>query len=344
MPITRSPPVRSRFARSGRALLATILLAALLLPRLDAPASAQAGSGTKQVTIVVPFAAGGPSDAMARLIAQGLGDRIGARVIVENIAGAGGTIGSARVSRAPPDGQTLLFGNIGTHAANVGLFKNLPYDPQVDFEPVMLVANVPFVVAARRGLPVDSFAGLRALASVTPGGLTYGSAGVGSASHLACLLLDAAMGANARHIPYRGAALAMNDLVGGQIDFMCDQTVTMIPQVRSGTVHPLGVLSRQRIAQLPDLPTAVEAGLPEVQVEAWNALFAPKGTPRAIVEQLFAVTWAALASPATRARFAELGASIPSQEEASPDALRKHVAVEVSRWTRSLKASGVAPD
>jgi tripartite-type tricarboxylate transporter receptor subunit TctC len=342
--MARSHGARARLASQGGALLPAVLLAALLLPTLHGPAAAQASLRTKQFTIIVPFAAGGPSDAMARLIAQGLGDQIGSRVLVENVAGAGGTIGSARVSRAEPDGHTLLFGNIGTHAANVGLYKSLPYDPQADFEPVMLVASVPFVVAARRGLPADSFARFRALASAKPGALNYGSAGIGSASHLACLLLDAAMGAKARHIPYRGVAPAMNDLVGGQIDFMCDQTVTMIPQIMAGTVRPLAVLSRTRIALLPDLPTAAEAGLPDVQVEAWNALFAPKGTPRAIVEQVYALTWAALATPSMRARFKELGAIIPTREDAAPDALRKHVAAEVVKWTRTLKASGVTLD
>ncbi len=201
-----------------------------------------------------PFAAGGPSDAMARLIAQGLGEKVGARVIVENMPGAGGTIGSARVSRADPDGHTLVFGNIGTHAANVGLYKTLPYSPETDFEPVALIASVPFVVAGKRALAVDDFAAFRALAAAKPGTLTYGSAGIGSASHLAGLLLDAAMGAKAQHVPYRGVAPAMNDLVAGQIDFMCDQTVTMIPQIKGATVKPLAVMSRARIAQLPGFP------------------------------------------------------------------------------------------
>ena len=299
---------------------------------------------TKQITIVVPFAAGGPSDAMARLIAQALTDKIGARVIVENIAGAGGTIGSARVARGEPDGYTLLFGNIGTHAANVGLYKSLPYNPQTDFEPVILLASVPFVVAAKRELPVQDFANFRALAASKPGALNYGSAGNGSASHLACLLLDAAMGAKARHIPYRGVAPAMNDLVAGQIDFMCDQTVTMIPQIKGGTVRPLAVLSRVRIAQLPELPTVAEAGLPDVQVEAWNALFAPKGTPRAVVDQIFALTFAALQAPATLTRFQELGAILPAREAASPDALRALVAAEVVKWSHTLKESGVTLD
>lgn len=299
---------------------------------------------SRQITIVVPFAAGGPSDAMARLIAQAMTEKTGARVLVENAPGAGGTVGSARVSRAEPDGHTLLFGNIGTHAANVGLYKRLPYNPQTDFEPVMLVASVPFVVAAKRALPIGDFASFRALAAGKPGALNYGSAGVGSASHLACLLLDATIGAKARHIPYRGVAPAMADLVAGQIDFMCDQTVTMIPQIKGESVRPLAVLSRTRIAQLPDLPTAAEAGLPDLQVEAWNALFAPKGTPRPRVDQLFALTFAALQTPATRARFEELGAILPTQEAASPDALRALVAAEVVKWTATLKDSGITLD
>ena len=325
-----------RLARSIAALGALLWMGASL------PAAAE-NYPSRQVTIIVPFAAGGPSDAMARLIAQALSDKVGARVIVENLAGAGGTVGSARVSRAEPDGYTLLFGNIGTHAANVGLYRRLPYDPQTDFEPVMLVASVPFVVAARRTLAVSDVAGFRALATATPGALNYGSAGIGSASHLACLLLDAAMGAKAHHIPYRGVAPAMNDLVAGQIDFMCDQTVTMIPQIKGGTVRPLAVLSPRRIAQLPELPTAAEAGL-EVQVEAWNALFAPKGTPRALTDRIFALTFAALQDGATRARLEELGAILPGREAASPDALRALVAAEVVRWTRTLKDSGISLD
>ena len=319
------------------------LLAALALTALSAPASAQSFP-SKQITIVVPFAAGGPSDAMARLIAQALTDKIGARVIVENVAGAGGTVGSARISRSDGDGHTLLFGNIGTHAANVGLYKSLPYNPQTDFEPVMLVASVPFVLATKKALDVTDFAAFRDLAVGKPGTLNYGSAGNGSASHLACLLLDAAMGGKARHIPYRGVAPAMNDLVAGQIDFMCDQTVTMLPQIQGGTVRPLAVLSAARVAQLPQLPTVAEQGLPDVQVEAWNALFAPKGTPRAIVDQVFELLWQALATPAIRARFEELGAVIPSREAAGPDALRKHVASEVTKWTHTLKESGVTLD
>jgi len=321
------------------ALLATAVIAAL-----TAPAAAQPAFPSKQITIVVPFAAGGPSDAMARLIAQGLGEKLGTRVIVENVAGAGGTIGSARVSKAEPDGHTLVFGNIGTHAANAGLYKQLPYNPQTDFEPVALLASVPFVVSVRKNLDVKDFAAFRALATVKKGDLTYGSAGVGSASHLACLLLDAALGGTTRHIPYRGVAPAMNDLIAGQIDFMCDQTVTMIPQINGGTVKPLAVTSASRVAALPQIPTVMESGLSGVEVQAWNALFAPKGTPRPVVDRLFVLIYDALSDPTIRTRFEELGAVIPSREAASPDALRAHVAAEIKKWVPAIRNAGVSVD
>jgi tripartite-type tricarboxylate transporter receptor subunit TctC len=281
---------------------------------------------------------------MARLVAQGIGEKVGGRVIVENVPGAGGTIGSARVSRADPDGHTLVFGNIGTHAANAGLYKSLPYDPETGFEPVALLASVPFVVAAKRALALENFAGFRALAAAKHGGLTYGSAGVGSASHLACLLLDAAMGAKAQHVPYRGVAPAMNDLVAGQIDFMCDQTVTMIPQIKGATVKPLAVMSRARVVQLPELPTVIEGGLAGVEVEAWNALFAPKGTPQATVDQLFGLIWNAVAAPAIRTRFEDLGAVIPPKDAAGPQSLRAHVAAETRKWVPIIRNAGISVD
>ena len=306
----------------------------------SAPAHTEQPFPSRQITIVVPFAAGGPSDTMARLVAQGIGEKVGGRVIVENIAGAGGTIGSARVARADPDGHTLVFGNIGTHAANAGLYKSLPYDPETDFEPVALLASVPFVVAVKRALALENFAGFRALAAAKH--LTYGSAGVGSASHLACLLLDAAMGAKAQHVPYRGVAPAMNDLVAGQIDFMCDQTVTMIPQIKGATVKPLAVMSRARVVQLPELPTVIEGGLAGAEVEAWSALFAPKGTPQATVDQLFGLIWNAVAAPAIRMRFEDLGAVIPPKDAAGPQALRAHVAAETRKWVPIIRNAGIS--
>jgi tripartite-type tricarboxylate transporter receptor subunit TctC len=319
-----------------------ITLSAGLFVLVFAPAQAEQSFPSRQITIVVPFAAGGPSDAMARLVAQGIGEKINGRVIVENIPGAGGTIGSARVARADPDGHTLVFGNIGTHAANAGLYRSLPYDPETDFEPVALLASVPFVVAAKRALALENFADFRALAATKHGRLSYGSAGVGSASHLACLLLDTAMGAKAQHIPYRGVAPAMNDLVAGQIDFMCDQTVTMIPQIKSATVKPLAVMSRNRITQLPELPTVVESGLAGAEVEAWNALFAPKGTPRTIVDQLFGLISNAVAVPTVRARFDDLGAVIPPKAAAGPQELRVLVAAETRKWVAIIRNAGIS--
>jgi tripartite-type tricarboxylate transporter receptor subunit TctC len=307
------------------------------------PATAQTFPA-RHITLIVPFAAGGPSDAMARIIAEGLARQSGWNVVVENVAGAGGSTGSARASKAEPDGHTILFGNIGTHAANVGMFKKLAYDPVDDFEPITMVASVPFILAARKSLPIKDFAGFRALVATDGGKLNYGSAGLGSASHLACLLLNFALASKAVHVAYRGVGPAMNDLVAGQIDFMCDQTVTMMPQVKGGTVQPLAVMSRVRLAQLPDVPTLAEDGLPAVEVEAWNALFAPKGTPRPLVDLLAAKVSAVLNSPDTKARLQELGATIPDPASSGPEALRAHVTAEVSKWVPIIKAAGASAE
>jgi tripartite-type tricarboxylate transporter receptor subunit TctC len=309
------------------------------------PTAAEPSLPAKQITIVVPFAAGGPTDTIARLVALGMSEKLSSRVVVENIGGAGGTIGSARVAKADPDGTTLVLGNIGTHAANAGLFRHLPSDPQHDFEPVALLASVPFVVVAKKSLPVADFPAFKAMAADAPrGALTYGSAGIGSASHLACLLLDGAMGGKASHVPYRSTAIALNDLISGQIDFICDQTIIMIPQIQSGTIRPLAVLSRAPIPQLPNVPTAAASGLPDVEVEAWNALFAPKGTPRAVVDQLSTLAADAMALPDIHARFEQLGAVIPSREAARPDALRAHVAAEIRKWVPIIHNSGVTAE
>lgn len=297
---------------------------------------------SKQITIVVPFAAGGPSDTMARLIAEGMAGSAGGRVIVENMAGAGGTSGSARVAKSEPDGHTLVFGNIGTHAANVGLFKKLPYDPAADFEPVAIVANVPLLMSVRNSLPAKSFPEFAAAAQSRPGELTYGSAGNGSASHLGCLLLDAALGAKARHVPYRGAGPALNDLVAGHIDFMCDQTVTMMPQVSGGMIRPLATLSPKRLAALPDLPTLSELGVQGVEVDVWNAIFAPKGTPAPVIARLVSMIEAAQADENFRKRLSELGGVIPTPGSAGPDVLKALVASEVKRWSAALKAAGAS--
>lgn len=321
----------------------SLLAASAALGVMGAPTGAQSFP-SKQMTIVVPFAAGGPSDAMARLIALGLTEITGSQVIVENMAGAGGTTGSARVAKAEPDGHTILFGNIGTHAANVGLYKRLPYSPETDFEPIALVANVPFLLAVKKDSLASDFASFRKLATEQGDKLNYGSAGIGSASHLASLLLMAKLGSKATHVPYRGVGPALNDLVAGQIDFMCDQTVTMLPQVQGGAVKPIAVLSRTRLPQLPILPTAIEGGLADFEVEAWNALFAPKGTPRTVVERLFALVWDALNRDSVKPRFGQFSAAVPPRDQAGPAALRAHVASEVKRWTETIRAAGISVD
>jgi tripartite-type tricarboxylate transporter receptor subunit TctC len=310
---------------------------------LSQPRAALAQSfPTKAITIVVPFAAGGPSDAMARLIGQGLGEITGRQVVVENVPGAGGVTGSARVAKGEADGHTILFGNIGTHAANAGLYRRLPYDPRTDFEPISLVASVPFIVSVKTASAAQDFAGFRRLVTEQGDKLVYGSAGLGSASHLASLMLMAAMGGKATHVPYRGAGPALNDLIAGQLDFMSDQTVTMLPQAQSGSVRAIAVLSRQRLAQLPDTPTAIESGLAGFEVEAWNALFAPKGTPQPVVDRLAELVRQALAADGLRQRLAASGATLPSAAAIGSAPLKAHVASEVERWTTAIRAAGVS--
>jgi tripartite-type tricarboxylate transporter receptor subunit TctC len=320
-------------------------ISASLASLLCAPTTLRAQTfPAKQITIVVPFAAGGPSDAMARLIAQGLTEITGSQTIVENIVGAGGTTGSARVARAEPDGHTIVFGNIGTHAANVGLYKRLPYDPIADFEPITMIASVPFILSVKTASTARDFASFRKLAAEQGEKLSYGSAGVGSASHLASLMLMAAIGSKAVHVPYRGAGPALNDLIAGQLDFMSDQTVTMLPHAQAGSVRPLAVLSKQRMAQLPDVPTASEGGVDDFEVEAWNALFAPRGTPAALVQRLHMLVSAAIARDSIRPRFSQFGAKVPDPEQAGPAPLRTHVAAEVRRWSEAIRAAGVSVD
>ncbi len=234
----------------------------------------------KPVTLVVPFPPGGPSDSLARQVAQKACARLGQNMLVENVAGASGSIGTGRVARARPDGYTLAFGTIGTHVANVALYKSLPYDPAKDFEPVALLGGAPLVLVANAALPASTFAEFIALARRDTAKLHYGSAGPGSISHLGCLVLMSEMKTDIQHVPYKGVAPAMTDLIGGQVQFMCDQTTTALPQVKSGKLKLLAALVSSRVAVIPDTPTAAEAGFPGVNVRSWNGVFAPKATPR----------------------------------------------------------------
>jgi len=322
---------------SRRRLLCSGLAAACLVSRTRLARADQ--YPTRPVRIVVPFAAGGPTDVLARLFGQHMSQTLGQQIIVENITGAGGSIGAARVAQAAPDGYTLVMGNLGTHAAAVGLYKDLPYDPRKDFAPIMLVASTPMVLILKNGFPAKTLAELTDYAKSHR--VVFGSAGVGSISHLTYLLYIKLTGVHIEHVPYRGLSQAMNDLLGGQIDMMFDQVVTAAPHILAGQVIPIAVTAAQRAPSIPNVPTTVEAGLPELQTTAWSALFAPKGTPKTVVDLLNAAVDKAKHDPAIIERCKQLGADLPPPEQRTSQYLGELVANEVAKWTPLLQASMV---
>ncbi len=255
---------------------ASIVVAAGLLIAPGLSASAQQPYPTRPITVVVPFAAGGPTDVLTRILGQQMSQTLGQQIVVENVTGGGGSIGAARVAKAAPDGYTMVMGNLGTHAAAVGLYKNLSYDPRIDFEPVMLVASTPMVLVVRKSLATDTLKDFTAYAVANPHKLTFGSAGTGSISHLTYLLYTSLTKTEIQHVPYRGLSQSVNDLLSGQIDLMFDQVVSATPHILAGAVKPIAVTAPQRAAAIPDVPSSAEAGLPELQTTAWTALFFPK--------------------------------------------------------------------
>ncbi len=296
---------------------------------------------TRPITFVVPFAAGGPTDILARLIGQTISPMLGQQVVVEDVTGAGGTIGATRVARADPDGYTFVMGNLGTHAASLGIYQKLAYDPRTDFEPVIIVASTPMVLVTRKTLPVHNLDEAIAYAKASPGKATMGSAGIGSISHLTLLLFNHLTGAGLVHVPYRGLSEATNDLLGGQIDMLFDQVVTATPHILNGSENPIVVTIPQRAPSIPNVPSANEAGLPNLQTVAWSALFAPKKTPAAIVTKVNGAIQKAMEDPTIAKRLAEIGADIPPPEQRSPQALRQLVNSEVDKWVPLIKEAGI---
>jgi tripartite-type tricarboxylate transporter receptor subunit TctC len=296
---------------------------------------------TRPITIVVPFAAGGPTDILSRIVAQAIGPTLGQQVVVEDVTGAGGTIGATKVARAAPDGYTMVMGNLGTHAASVGIYSNLAYDPRKDFEPVILVASTPMVLVATKTLPVKTLNDVVAWAKANKGKATMGSAGVGSISHLTLLLFNHLTSAGVTHVPYRGLSEASNDLLGGQIDLLFDQVVTATPHVLNGSENAIVVTIPERSPSIPNVPSAIEAGLPQLQTVAWTALFMPKGTPAAIVNRTNAAVQKAMQDPDVAKRLAQIGADIPPPEQRTPRALGQLVSAEIDKWVPLIKAAGV---
>ncbi len=315
------------------------LAAAAVLPGRSARADDNYPS--RPITMIVPFAAGGPTDILGRLISQAISPMLGQQVVIEDITGAGGTIGATRAARADPDGYTMVMGNLGTHAASVGMYPKLPYDPRSDFEPVILVATTPMVLVTRKTLPLHTLDEVVAYAKANKGKTTMGSAGVGSISHLTLLLFNHLTGAGVVHVPYRGLSQAINDLLGGQIDLLFDQVVTATPHILNNGENAIVVTIPQRAPAIANVPSADEAGLPQLHTLAWSALFMPKHTPAPIVARINAAVTKAMVDPEIAKRFAEIGADLPAPDQRSPDALRQLVNAEVDKWVPLIKEAGV---
>ena len=318
-------------------ILVVLATAAALIP---APAPAQ-NYPVRPVTIIVPFAAGGPTDIVSRIVGEYFSKTLGQQFIVENIAGAGGTTGITRGMQAKPDGHTIMMGHMGTHGAAPALYPNLKYDPTKDFEPIGLAAGTPILIVARKDFPAADLKEFVAKAKDTSTRLSQAHAGVGSVSFTTCTLLASQLGVkHHKVVAYRGTGPALNDMVGGQVDYMCDQIVNLVEQVKGGSIRAYGIATAERSPALPDVPTTKEGGLPEYQVSAWNALFAPKGTPKEIVTKLNETLSKALDDAATRKRLLDLGSVLSEGNGRSPQALADLVKSEVARWTPILKATG----
>jgi tripartite-type tricarboxylate transporter receptor subunit TctC len=295
---------------------------------------------TRPLTMVVPFAAGGTSDVIARTMAEGMRGQLGQPVIVENVGGAGGMTGSSRVARAPPDGYQFVLGNVGTHAQNQSLYKRPLYNAATDFAPVVLVTEQPFVLVARNGLPAGNLAAFIAHARANQASMQYGSAGVGGSNHLACVLFNAAVGIDVTHVPYRGGAQAMADLIAGRLDYQCPTATVAVPQLLGGTVKGIAILTKDRSPMLPRLPSAHEQGLTDFNVTGWYALFLPSGTPAAIVRKLHDAAVAAMTAPALQDQMKEIGADLVTPERRSSEYLQKLVETEIEKWKGPISASG----
>jgi tripartite-type tricarboxylate transporter receptor subunit TctC len=298
---------------------------------------------TRPITMINPFAAGGPNDVLARLFAQRMGELLGQPVVIENVGGAGGMNGADRVAKAAPDGYTFLQGTVGTQAQNQTLFKKPAYNSITDFAAVALMVEAPLVLVARKDLPVNGMKEFVAYAKANKDRMQFASAGTGSAIHLGCALMNMVTGLDIIHVPYKGANPAMQDLMSGRVDYLCDIITTAKAQIDGGTVKPIAILTRQRSPVLPNVPTAIEQGF-DVEAYTWNAFFLPKGTPDAIVQKLNWATTEAMKTPAVREKLESAGLVFVSDDRTTPEYLAKFVQSEIAKWAVPIKASGVSVD
>jgi tripartite-type tricarboxylate transporter receptor subunit TctC len=315
----------------------------LLLALLPGVSHAQTWP-TRPMTLVVTYAAGSGDDVMARIIAPHLSEVLGQQVVVENLGGAGGMSGTARVAKAEPDGYQFVLGNTGTFAANQTLYKHPAYDAQSDFAPVALIAEQPLLLVARKDFPANNLQEFIAVAKSSDANLQFASGGTGSATHLGCLLLNSAIGAKATHVPYRAAATGLLDVIAGRIDYLCPIASTVLSQVDAGQVKAIANLSKDRSPKLPNLPTAQEQGLTNFEAYIWDGIFLPKATPNAIVEKLHDALVKVMDTPEVQARLKEIGGTVVAPERRSPQYLREFVASETSKWAVPIRSAGVSMD
>lgn len=324
-------------------MLSKLLKALLAAALLGSPAVQAQDYPSKVITMIVPFSAGGPTDTVGRLIAHAMGVRLKQQVIVENVGGAGGTVGAGRAARSAPDGYTVFLHHIG-HATAPALYRKLPYDPIHDFEPIGLVTDVPMTLVARKDFPAKNLKELLEYVKKNKDQVTYANAGLGAASHLCGMLFMAAIQTDLTTVPYKGTSPAMNDLLGGQVDFMCDQTTNTTSQIKAGKIKVYAVTTPTRVPSLPEVPTTNEAGLPNFEVAVWHGLYAPKGTPKPILDKLTEALQFALKDAAVKQRFADLGTEPVDQNRATPQALRAHLKTEIDKWAPIIKKAGVYAD
>ncbi len=295
---------------------------------------------SRPVTMIVPFAAGGPMDVVARVVAEGMRAPLGQSIIIENVVGAGGSIGAGRVARAAPDGFTLGYGGWPTHVINAAAYT-LSYDVVADFEPISMTASAPWLILARNGMPGDDLRGLIAWLRAHPDTATAGHGGVGSASHVFGALFRIASGTKLQLVPYRGNAPAMQDLIAGRIDLLFDSPATALPHIEAREIKVYAVTAKHRLASAPEIPTTGEAGLPDFEISSWHALWAPKGTPKEMVQALDSAVISALGDPAVRQRLAALGQEIPTPDQQRPEGLARLQRAEIDKWWPVIKAAGI---
>jgi tripartite-type tricarboxylate transporter receptor subunit TctC len=313
------------------------LILALAATAMMAGAAQAQSYPSRPISMIVPFAAGGPTDIIARIVGEHMSKTLGQQIVVENVAGAGGTTGITRAAQSKNDGYTIMMGHMGTHGAAPALYANLKYDPTKDFEPIGMAAGTPILIVAKKNFPAKDLKEMMAYLKANPDKVNQAHAGIGAVSHMTCIMFNSQLGIKPTAVPYSGTGPALNDLVSGQVDYMCDQIVNLVQQVKAGAIKAYAIATPVRSPALPDLPTTIEAGMPDYQVTAWNAIFAPKDTPKEIVTALTDALGKALDDETTKNRLLELGGVLPTKDERGGKWLGEFVTKEVARWTPVLK-------